>query len=239
MTAMNILTTAISLLLSLSSVPAALEPPGEGSSGFSKSLSTAKVNEALELGNHLVSPDLVADLRNRLSQTKSITNSAFSRRRGLPAQGNPKMLVLLIEFAEYPHKDADTAEVMRDKIFNSGSYVPYESLSAYYRRSSYGKLNIEGNVLGWYNAGWRSDVPETGKGREELVRKAIQNYPDHDFSQYDNNNDGTVDYFAVIWTGPAGEWATFWWGLKLEFSDKGFEAGGKKLGSYSWQYEAD
>ena len=51
----------------------------------------------------------------------------------------------------------------------------------------------------------------------------------------DNNGDGVVDYFAVIWTGPTGEWATFWWGVAPHFSDKNFTVNGKKLNAYSWQ----
>jgi M6 family metalloprotease-like protein len=232
---MNILMAVVSLLLSLSSLSVALEPPDRVGMVFSNSHSWAK-EDALELGNHLVSPGLVAGFKNRLSAKKDAKAVPSGQRGGLPAQGTQKILVLLIEFDEYPHKAVDTVEAMRDKIFHAGSVPPYESLSAYYRRSSYGKLNIEGNVLGWYNAGLRADIPQTREGGEALVKKVLQSYPEHDFSQYDNDNNGVIDYVAVIWTGPPSGWGTFWWGLKLEFSDKTFEVSGKKLASCSWLY---
>jgi M6 family metalloprotease-like protein len=145
------------------------------------------------------------------------------------------MLVLLVEFDEFPARPGDTAEAMNARIFGAGGQFPFESLRAYYVRSSYGKLNIQGNVLGWYKAGRRADIPETREGREALIKKALLSYKDHDFSQYDNNGDGSIDCFAVIWTGPSGEWATFWWGVATHFWDKKFTVGDKKLGDYTWQ----
>lgn len=228
----------ITILSGLSLAPglSALEPPERDAQAISRDRSAAT---GLEPGNHLVSPGLVAAFKARLSREKGLKSPPPAWSGGLPAQGSPKVLVLLIEFEEYPHKPADTVEAMRAKIFGAGGRPPYESLSAYYRRSSYGKLNIGGEVLGWYNAGRRSEVAQDNAGREELIKKAILNYPDHDFSQYDNDGDGKVDYFAVVWTGPHGDWATFWWGMKTVFADRGFTAGGKQLGAYSWQGEAN
>lgn len=51
-----------------------------------------------------------------------------------------------------------TSAVFQDNIYGSGTtaaqhFVPYESVNAYYRRASQGKVNLQGNVLGWYNFG--------------------------------------------------------------------------------------
>ncbi len=226
----------ISLLLAVPPVSIALEPPPDhGAAGFSKGRAGASADSALKFGNQQVSPDLVAAFKSRLSGRSKGVSVLSSK--GLPAEGSPKVLILLIEFEDYPHKAADTAEAMSAKVFGSASTPPYESLNAYYKRSSYGKLNIEGNVLGWYNAGRRADIPVTHEGREKLIERVIKNYPEHNFSQYDNNGDGEIDYFAVIWTGPNTGWGNFWWGYKTEFADKAFLASGKKLGIYSWMYE--
>ena len=230
---MNISGKILFLLLALSQVTFAVEPPDQGST--SRGRMPSRIDPALGIGNQFTAPDLVANLRARFSGAKGVNQLPGKRATGLPSEGSPTMLVLLIEFDEYPARPGDTAEVMAARIFGSGGTFPFESLSAYYRRSSHGKLNIGGDVLGWYKAGKRADVPETREGREALIKRALQNYKGQDFSQYDNNGDGVVDYFSVIWTGPTGEWATFWWGVAPHFSDKNFTVNGKKLNAYSWQ----
>lgn len=228
---MRVLSSLVTLLLAFSQAALAIDPPEGAFGGRSR---PAAIDPALRIGNQDFSPELVSGLRARLSGTKGADLLGF-RSKGLPAAGRPKVLVLLVEFDEYPARPGDTPEAMRDLIFGAGGDFPYESLSAYYRRSSFGKLNIEGDVLGWFKAGPRSEVAANWQGREALVKKALTHYKDRDFSQYDSNGDGVIDYFAVIWTGPLGEWATFWWGSAPFFSDKEFTVGGKKLHAYSWQ----
>jgi len=226
---------SIALLLLAAAVPSsAIEPPDGGDMGSFKSRGGG-AEAAAAHGNYRVSPDLVSSFRSRLSGAKGIGGMT----RGLPGEGSPKVLVLLMEFDEYPHKSADSAEVMRDKIFGAGAVQPYESLTSYYKRSSHGKLNIQGEVLGWYKAGRRADVSETKAGREKLIARALASYSKHDFSRYDSDGDGEIDYLAVIWTGPRGAWASFWWGMKTYFSDKSLKAGSKTIGSYSWMTAAN
>lgn len=230
---MKIFSFIITLLLALAQVSSAVEPPLHGIPPGDRSPSG--IDPALGIGNRSVSPDLIANLGARFSGAKGGNLLSGTRGAGLPSEGSPKMLVLLIEFDEYPARPSDTTEAMYAGIFGAGGEFPFESLSAYYKRSSYGKLNIDGNVLGWYKAGKRADVAQTREGREALIRKALLSYSGHDFSQYDNNGDGVIDYFAVIWTGPTGEWATFWWAVAPYFSDKNFKINGKKLNAYAWQ----
>jgi M6 family metalloprotease-like protein len=225
----------VSLMLGGSSALRAMEPP-DGAPPYAAA-HVYRDGVQADSGNMEFSPDLIEGLKARLSPGGKSRNLLTIRRNGLPAEGNPKMLVLLIDFDEYPARPGDTPELMQAKIFGSGGAFPMESLSAYYRRSSYGKLNIEGNVLGWYHAGRRSDVKETVEGLEDLIKRALSSYKDHDFSQYDNNGDGQVDYFAVIWTGPKGPWSSFWWGKLRPFIDRSFTVSGKRLGSFSWQWE--
>ena len=221
----------LALLLALAQFSAALEPPGELTRSQGPS---AAIDAALAIGNPAFSPELLAGLASRAGGGKGVNQFSLWG-RGMPAEGKPKMLVLLVDFDEYPARPADTPEAMAARIFGSDGAFPYESLSAYYRRSSYGKLNIEGTVLGWYRAGRRADVPQTREGREALIKAAIRSYKKHDFSQYDANGDGTIDSLAVIWTGPIGDWATFWWAVAPRFYDSGFQPGGKNIGFYSWQ----
>ncbi len=121
-----------------------------------------------------------------------------------------------------------------------GGY-PYESLRNYYLRSSYNQLDIQGSVLGWYTTAYPWDsLPETTQGRESVIKEALNYYNSqgHDFTQYDNDGDGEIDYLIVIWTGPHGGWATFWWAYKATFTDSTYELDGKRLRTYSWQWES-
>ena len=61
----------------------------------------------------------------------------------------------------------------------------------------------------------------------------------HDFTQYDNDGDGAIDYLVVIWSGPHNGWANFWWGYMTTFQDSGYTVDGKRLDTYSWQWEAN
>jgi M6 family metalloprotease-like protein len=134
-----------------------------------------------------------------------------------------------------------TPQTFASRLFGDGTGVlPYDSLRNFYLRSSYDQLTIEGNVLGWYTTPYaRSTVTETTQGRQALIKEALDYYDQqgHDFAQYDNDGDGAIDYFCVFWAGPHGEWASFWWGYYTSFSDSTYRLDGKRLRSYSWQWE--
>jgi len=164
--------------------------------------------------------------------------------RGMPTRGTVKVLALLISFNDYP--GVTTPEYFASRLFGDGvGNPPFDSLRNYYRRSSYDQLTIDGNVLGWYQAPYaRSTVAPLDSGYnsqalENLIKEALNYYEaqGHDFSQYDNDGDGAIDYFCVFWTGPHGEWATFWWGYYTGFSDSSYRLDGKRLTTYSWQWE--
>lgn len=159
--------------------------------------------------------------------------------RGMPTAGTIKVLALLISFSDYP--GTTTPDYFTSRLFGNGvGGPPFDSLKNFYRRSSYDQLTIEGNVLGWYQAPYaRSTVTETDSGRQNLIKEALTYYETqgHDFSQYDNDGDGAIDYFCVFWAGLHGEWAEFWWGYYTWFSDSTFRLDGKRLTNYSWQWE--
>lgn len=209
---------------------------------------------AEEIGNNRIDPELVKKAVNK-AKRKALEQQGFAPGdvdqmtgtyapppawSGMPTTGSVKIFALLIDFNEYPA--VTSLANVHNMLFGAGnsSDAPYESLAAYYSRSSYGLLDFSGGAtLGWYRAGNRSAVAQTPVGRDSLIKNAL-NYYDaqgHDFSQYDNNGDGKIDYFLVIWTGDAGAWASFWWGYQTSFSDPGYMLDGKTLGKYSWQWE--
>jgi M6 family metalloprotease-like protein len=211
--------------------------------------------DARAFGNHLVDPKLLERMKYN-TQRQILASEGVSQRqidqtlappsnwKGLPTKGTDKILILLIAFADTPPIATDTQAAMVNKIFGSGTSetsFPYESLTNYYRRASYNQLTFTGDVLGWYTTAYnRSDVVQTYTGRDNLIKEAL-NYYDaqgQDFSQYDNDGDGKIDYFAVVWAGAHGAWASFWWGYQTSFSDSSYRLDGKRLGKYSWQWDS-
>ena len=212
-----------------------------------------RLADAQSFGNHQVDPALMDRMRyntrRQILSQQGVSPESIDQILapppawiGMPTKGNVKVLILLIAFADMPPVAADTQPAVLSKIFGSGSGgYPYESLTNYYERASYDQLTLEGDVLGWYTTAYnRSSVVETTTGRENLIKEALTYYDSQgvDFSQYDNDGNGKVDYFAVIWTGAHGAWASFWWGYQTSFSDQTYTLDGKRFGKYSWQWES-
>ena len=210
------------------------------------------LQRALETGNHKVSPHLIEKFKQKIGKLRgqglSLSGEApappLKWQGGLPSIGAPKYFVLLIDFADYKHT-VSVADI-NSMIFGSGNAktnYPYDSLRNWYLRSSYGLLDLENGVtLGWYTTGYnRSSVVPTGEGRENLIKEALNFYHSagHDFSVYDNDGDGAIDYFIVMWAGPTGSWATFWWPRNLTSDNPSYTLDGKTLRNYSWQPESD
>ncbi len=216
---------------------------------------------AFAIGNHKLDPGMAEKVNYKLRYLYNLSRDMSVDEiqevlapppdlQGMPSTGIVKIFVLLIEFNDYSHiSPIDDKTTLNDRIFglkNSGSPdYPYESLRAYYDRSSYGLLDLQGTTFGWYNPGVNRPMPEGPEEetleRETLIKNAINHFDSdgHDFSQYDNDGDGDIDYFAVIWAGEEGEWASFWWGYQADFYDTDYTVDGKQLTKYSWQAESE
>jgi M6 family metalloprotease-like protein len=197
----------------------------------------ARAASARSTGNHLIAPDLA----KRVEVGGEAKAGSAAKTKRLPSTGRQRVFALLVGFADYPGRNAP-GEIDR-RLFGTGSGAefPYESLRNFYLRSSFGLLELEGVTLGWYTTPYRrSSVDQSDAGREALIREVIGHFDDrgHDFSQYDNNGDGAVDYFLVFYAGPRQEWGDFWWGYQRDFGDGDFRVDGLRLGAYSWQWES-
>jgi M6 family metalloprotease-like protein len=205
---------------------------------------------ARQLGNHRVDPELIQRATARLRGTiapalEPVAPTPPLAWRGMPTKGTVKMFVLLVDFNDYPHDDTlNPVAAVQARIFGDGdarTTAPYESLRAFYRRSSYTQLDLTGTVLGWYRPSYsRVSMAQTTAGREALIKEALTSFvaQGHDFAQYDNWGNGVIDYFAVVWSGPDNGWSNFWWGYQTFFDDASFKVGGKTLHKYSWQWES-
>lgn len=164
-----------------------------------------------------------------------------------PSLGTSKTFCLLLDFEDYPAYFPQS-EIQSD-LFGAGEGTQYyKSLKYYYDQVSYHQLNIDGMAYGWhrashprtyYHADDSVEDPGSWTRQSELVEEAILDFHNQgeDFSQYDNDGDGNVDYFLVVWAGPVGDWATFWWGYFGVGLPGDFVVDGVRFPAYSWQWE--
>jgi M6 family metalloprotease-like protein len=237
-----------------------MEPPDPGLlEVFRKDGSLpGKLAFARALGNHRVGNGLAERAHRKLQALQS----GQAARGGLPTppgawkdmptKGDVKVFTLLIDFNDCPHNGARNALAqMRARIFGTGDgqvAAPYESYAQFYERSSYHQLHLQpgtgGGLHDWYRVqrwnGNRSEMPQTTAARELVIKDALEYYrrQGENFAEYDNNGDGRVDFFCVVWTGPDNGWANFWWGYQTSFSDTAYTLDGVGFGKYSWQWES-
>lgn len=233
-----------------------MEAPRPGDIELYKADGSYEARRAMveEIGNHRVHPGLAARTIRKLDVLSGKANerAPLPAWEGMPTTGTNDMLVILVEFPDYP--SSNTSLAMNDHIFGDGDSdnYPRESLTQYYLRSSYGQLHIQGDILGWYmmpsNRATYEPYDEDGSGSIEsdeknaairrIVLEVIDAYDvGHDYSKYDNNGDNVIDYFAIIWTGPDNGWGNFWWGYQWGLYDD-IERDGVKFDDFSWQWEA-
>jgi hypothetical protein len=130
------------------------------------------------------------------------------------AQGTWRIPVILVSFSDqapaYPPQRFQTL------LFDTLGVNPHGSLAEYYRSVSRGALRIVGDVYGWYalphsrnfyaNDGYgvsRIGAPRNDAG---LVQDALAAADgDVDFSRYDRDGDGVVDYVMVAHVGSGAE----------------------------------
>jgi M6 family metalloprotease-like protein len=219
------------LFLIIASRGYAVDPSKKGE--FAKYLADNTFAErqafARSLGNYRVSPGLVADFKVRLERLR-LKSLGFSDReidgilpevswpsrfRTMRSKGNNKVFALIIDFPEYP--STTNLVSLNANIFGDGdgyySY-PFESVRNFYRRSSYNQLEIQGTTLGCYHYARPRSTIKNATDEQNLIKEAL-NYFDaqgHDFSQYDNDGDGKIEYFIFLWAGPWEVSGTWWSG---------------------------
>jgi len=159
----------------------------------------------------------------------------------MPTTGARKTFALLIEFQDCPHRNS--AQAIHDTFYGRpGPGTPYESVAAYYDRASYHKLDFYGGTtLGWYSAPYpRAGVKKSDSGRDQLVKEALEYFSSqgHDFSQYDTDHDGVVDFFYVLWAGQDDGWGKFWWPYQTVLNDWNFTLNGVRFWKFAWMWES-
>lgn len=184
-----------------------------------------------------VSSALIAQAQQRLtdqtgtslaSELSDTSGSLFPQGKtlGLSTTGKARAVVIRVSFPASADGSEEAQTIPADETdaellaaFNgaadsSSSDYPYESVHAYYERSSLGKLDYQVATVVSYTAQHpRSYYEEDSiKKTEEFFQEVLAGVDDQvDFAQCDANNDGYIDAVYLQFAGPRGKWLSTWW----------------------------
>lgn len=144
--------------------------------------------------------------------------------RGMPSKGNSKALVIPVDFTDYPAK-TDMVSNLEKAFFGTSADTGWESLSSYYSKASYGKLNISGTVTSVYQTGKKSTYYSNAyKSNEsidyEIISAALKHFDSSlNYADYDSDKDGYIDALYLVYTAPVdyeGD-SDLWWAYTYEY----------------------
>ncbi|MDR2928042.1 MAG: M6 family metalloprotease domain-containing protein [Cytophagaceae bacterium] len=144
---------------------------------------------------------------SQLSMLKSIREmraNEDSQQKAFPTTGTRKLLCILIGFTD---KGFTLTQEEFNNLFNQVDYNYQNangSVRDYFLEASYGQLDLQVDVAGPFTASQNMAYygGNTGGDPQELVREACNMASgDYDFSEYDNDGDGTVDGVYMIFAG--------------------------------------
>lgn len=183
------------------------------SSSSPSSTASITINSSGQGG--ILNPDQV-----NVSETfSSIEEKRQFNTQVLPSIGDVNLLVVPVMIPGYESIDIDADgtddrdQVKEDiqKVFFGEAEENRESLSSYYKKSSYGKLNLKGTVTDWF-------FPEDDQALQissayditiaktyDIVRAAVewaQSDQGLDMSEYDNDKDGYIDGVWLVYSAP-------------------------------------
>lgn len=132
----------------------------------------------------------------------------FSQENPFPTKGSPKILVLLVNYADvhFTSNPQHFHDMINKPDYKENSY--YGSAIDYYSQQSKGQFTPQFDVYGpvnlpntqYYYGG--NDASGNDMRPREMVIDALKLLDDKvDFSQYDNNGDGVVDNVYVFYAG--------------------------------------
>lgn len=156
----------------------------------------------------------------------------------MPTTGNVKILVIPVDLGDNPATDEMRNNISK-AFFGTEVDTGWESLSSYYKESSYGKLNISGSVTPWftpskspsYYANYEDD-DDYSTGSTLIMNEALNYFKNsYNYSDYDSNKDGYIDAVYMIYNYDIGGngsyveedfyWAYTYWDLNADYRNYG------------------
>lgn len=164
------------------------------------------------VGQDSYSPGPLGDYAGQTIELKDVSyNQSVIN---LPNKGNQKILVLPICFNDYTLdklnlNENDVINNLNKTFFGETNETGFESVSSFYTKSSYGKLNISGEVANVFTLNKSlMEILQSNSSEKTyyIVNEAVKNYktlnPNKDLSEFDTNKDGYLDSVWVVYMNP-------------------------------------
>lgn len=159
------------------------------------------------------------DLSNyvRLDSSKetyySFSKNSAERKYYMPSTGDVNILVVPLIIKGYENNATkENLERIDNCFFGDYSTTGFESVSSYYKKSSFSKLSISGQVLPWMDIDMSpSDIKNSlntkynDYGTYTVIEKIYEKLKleNFDFSKYDVDKNGYIDSIYVVYSCPS------------------------------------
>ncbi len=166
----------------------------------------------------------------------------------LPSTGNSKILVIPVESSDCSFSStygSSWRTMLENAFFGDSSSTGWESVSSYYKKSSYGKLNITGEVspairLDLTTSQLSKNAANYDKNNKTYtdtllgsIMETISEKTDIDLSEYDSDNDGYIDAIWLVYSMPYSSSSNFFWAYTT-WVDSSTTYDSVKACCYSW-----
>lgn len=148
----------------------------------------------------------------------------------LPSQGNAEAIIFYLDFPDCKYERKMSVNEIEQIAFGeadiNSKYFPFESMSAFYERSSKGCMNLEGKVFE-YTA--QNSILYYQNDKDKLVQECLNAFNNSiDFKEFDGNSDGTIDVCLITVPETADE--TYWWPSAGPTGDEYYKVDGVNVG---------
>ena len=134
----------------------------------------------------------------------------------LKATGTSKILVVPVQFADGPVWTSGMISNIRNAFFGTSIDTGWESVASYYSKSSYGSLNITGEVDVPFKITTHT-VETAAKWGDEIDNEVCARYVAEKrkndpglLSSYDTDKNGIVDAVCFIYSNPQSTHEAYW-----------------------------
>lgn len=203
-----------------------------------------KVTDTDEISKEEVTTPPILSVLDKMGYDE-YTNTTYGITKGLPSVGNPKVLVIPIEFTDCKAPSTMVSDLEK-AFFGTSDETGWESLQSYYYKSSYGKLTIEGTVLEPFNTNhpvtyynnlykqYLKDLDDYNNYvtddypinvENQIIKSALEYYDNQiNYADYDTDKDGYIDSIYFIYTTDYQyDDDSFWWAFTTEYITDDYE----------------
>ena len=131
----------------------------------------------------------------------------------MPSHGDAETVIFYVDFPDCKYEYDPSPETISQIAFGEENTAdenyPYESISAYFKRSSKGSMDVSGQVFR-YTTKENKSAYENDAWKVKLVKELMDSFDSEvDFSQFDGDGDSTIDSILISVPTNAGD--TDWW----------------------------